>query len=274
MNTIKFLRLLFLLAILATIAAQQANADSKQTDNDQGADKLSSYWSPSIQQWEKQIMHWSAQKELDPDLIAAVMYKESLGQPDAEYYGAVGLMMIMPSEYGFSWRPTTQELFNPNVNVKWGTNILAQIIRDSGGELANSLAAYNGGWEQTHIPSTRRYAQSVLTHYALAIAGHSEQDISNWTMLVITRADGELRKIWTTSSGDYVAPCFANQSQIESAYPDWQSWLHTNAAHFTDLGGHDVVIDVWLSPGNTNNYMTDTMAGVTLPLSAHIGNRP
>lgn len=272
----KYLRLLFLLAFLAVLASQ-VSADSEQPDNGQTAATLSPYWSPSIQQWEKLIVHWAAQRGLDPDLVAAVMYKESLGQPYAEYYGAVGLMMVMPSEYGFSWRPTTQELFNPNTNVMWGVNILAQIIHDSGGDLAESLAAYNGGWEQTHIPSTRRYAQSVLTHYALALAGrygYSEQNVADWTMLVITWADGELRKIWTTSSGAFVTPCFASTSQIASVYPDWQSWLHGSAAHFEDQNGRDIVVDVWLWPDSTNTFITNTMAGVALPLSAHIGNRP
>lgn len=283
----RFLRLGVVLATLLCLSIVPVLADDVGSEDETDAEQpdaspvarasLSPYWGIAIKQWEKLIVHWSEQKHLAPDLVAAVIYKESLGQPNAEYYGAVGLMMVMPSEYGFTWRPSAQELFSPSVNIKWGTGILAQIIRDSGGELVDSLAAYNGGWEQIHIPSTRRYSQSVLSYYAYAIAGHygyTYQESKNWTMVLVTWADGELRQIETASSGGHLVPCFADLNQLQAGYPDYQTWPHSVAAWLTDLDGHEVVIDVWVLPGRTNQYVESIVAGVTLPTASHIGTRP
>jgi len=83
-------------------------------------------------------------------------------------------MMVLPAEIsGLSWRPSAEELRQPNVNLRWGTGILKQILRDSGGDLFKALAAYNGGWGQIHLRVTRRYAADLLTNYARAVAVRS-----------------------------------------------------------------------------------------------------
>ncbi len=264
--------------VVADEAGFGVEPDDQELNNDPiSRDSLSPYWGGAIRQWEKLVVYWSADRQLDPDLVAAVMYKESLGQANAEYYGAVGLMMVMPSEYGFTWRPSTAELYSPSVNIKWGTGILAQIIHDSGGNVADSLAAYNGGWDQIHIPSTRRYSQSVLSYYAYAIAGrygYSYQESKSWKMVLVTWADGQLRRVQTASSVDHVVPCFADLNQLRAVYPDFQTWPHSTAARFIDLDGHEVVIEVWVLPGIANRFVHSTVVGVTLPSGSHIGTRP
>ncbi|HEC35796.1 MAG TPA: hypothetical protein ENI39_04585 [Anaerolineae bacterium] len=132
---------------------------------------LSPYWGPAVRRWEPIIIEYAHQRGFDPDLIAAVIWKESLGRPDAHGpAGAVGLMMVMPKEAGFSWRPTAQALEEPWRNVFWGARALSIVIRQSRGDLYSALAAYNGGWEQTHLRGPRRYAEDILTHYARAVA--------------------------------------------------------------------------------------------------------
>lgn len=128
---------------------------------------LSPYWNSAVTRWDSIILRYASQRSMDPDLIAAVIWKESLGRAwERGPAGAVGLMMIMP----FPWRPSAEELENPWTNVSWGSHTLTQIIGDGNGDLYYALAAYNGSWERIHRGSTRRYAASVLDHYTRAIA--------------------------------------------------------------------------------------------------------
>jgi len=128
---------------------------------------LSPYWDDAVSRWEPIILHYAGERRLDPDLIAAVIWKESMGQPrERGPAGAIGLMGLMP----FQWRPSAEELENPWTNLSWGARALAHTIRDGKGDLYYSLAAYNGGWEQIHLRVTRHYAADVLDCYARAVA--------------------------------------------------------------------------------------------------------
>jgi len=128
---------------------------------------LSPYWPTVVSRWEEQIVYYAGERDLDPDLIAAVIWKESKGRPTARsVVGAVGLMQLMPKP----WRPSPEELENPWTNLFWGARALAHTIRDGKGDLYYSLAAYNGGWEQIHLRVTRYYATEVMTCYAEAVA--------------------------------------------------------------------------------------------------------
>jgi hypothetical protein len=128
---------------------------------------LSPYWPYAVRRWEPIIVQYAEERNLDPDFIAAVIWKESKGNPEARsIVGAVGLMQLMPS----SWRPSPETLKEPSTNLFWGARALAQTIRDGDGDLYYSLAAYNGGWKQIHLRVTRRYATEVLDCYTRAIA--------------------------------------------------------------------------------------------------------
>jgi hypothetical protein len=128
---------------------------------------LSPFWNQAVRQWEPIIVHYSAQWEIDPNLVAAVVWKESLGRSTAvSPAGAVGLMGLMP----FPWRPSPDELENPWTNVHWGSRALAQTIGDGKGDLFYSLAAYNGSWPKAGQNNTRRYAASVLDLYTRSVA--------------------------------------------------------------------------------------------------------
>ena len=151
-------------------------------------DILAPTWKPHIRRWSPHIRTVSQKYGLDPDLIAAVVQAESQGDPIAEsYMGAVGLMGVMPAGPGFEWRPTREELRDPFTNLDWGTAILAAILRQSGGDINAALAAYNGGWEQTHIPVTQNYAAQVLNFYGQAVAarsGISPEIATEWSIAV------------------------------------------------------------------------------------------
>jgi len=168
----------FLAAIIVFASPYPALAQGESPPDDPG---LSPYWHLAVSRWESTILQYAQQRNLDPDLIASVIWKESLGRPTSRGpAGAVGLMGVMP----FDWRPSVEELQNPWTNVAWGARALAHTIRDGKGDLYYSLAAYNGGWEQTHLRVTRRYAADVLNHYARAVAArYGLPADSRWTAL-------------------------------------------------------------------------------------------
>ncbi|HIE39298.1 MAG TPA: lytic transglycosylase domain-containing protein [Anaerolineales bacterium] len=159
------------LVAMATLLSPHLVAAHPTTQTPDPDASLSPYWGPAVQRWEPIILEYAQQRGLDPDLIAALIWKESRGQPDARGpAGAVGLMMVMPKEAGFSWRPTAEALEEPWRNVFWGARALSIVIRQSNGDLYHALAAYNGGWEQTHLRGPRRYAADILDTYARAVA--------------------------------------------------------------------------------------------------------
>lgn len=160
---------LTLVAALVSAITLSAFPDSAvaQSGSPPGVPCLSPYWDSDVSRWESLILQYAQERSLDPDLIAAVIWKESLGRPDGYGpVGAVGLMGLMP----FEWRPSAEELKNPWTNLSWGARALAHTIRDGNGDLFYSLAAYNGGWKKIHLRVTRRYAADVLNHYARAVA--------------------------------------------------------------------------------------------------------
>ena len=124
----------------------------------------------SIRQWCDSISRYSALHGLSPDLIAALIWQESGGNPQAySKSGAVGLMQVMPSDGlaasfncvngpCFASRPTIQELQDPEFNIAFGTKYLAQQITRQG-DLRSALKAYgpmNVGFS---------YADKVLAIY-------------------------------------------------------------------------------------------------------------
>jgi len=145
-------------------------------------------WGPTIQQWSDYIGVLAVANGLDPDFIAAVVWEESNGQPEiVSSAGAVGLMGVMSSSPGLEWRPSTEDLQNPTINLRWGVAILAEIVRQSGGDLYSALAAYSGGWEQVNSKVPRDYAASVLDNYGRAVVvrnGQSPDIASQWTIAV------------------------------------------------------------------------------------------
>jgi hypothetical protein len=244
--------LVITLTLSLGIASTRAGADA---ESGAGEDRLSPYWGDAISQWSQWIVYWA-------------------NGPG----GAVGLMMVLPAEAsGLPWRPNAEELKQPSINLRWGTGMLSEIIRESGGDLLHALAAYNGGWEQVHLPVTRRYAQSVLTYYAYAMAGrhgYSYQEGKVWTLVIMTRVDGHIKLIQTSTSGQFLAPCFEGAIEFRNLYPEMISAPRTRVAHYTDEEGHDVLIDVWLFVGPPDTPPDETVIS-TAPLTIPgIGQRP
>ena len=114
---------------------------------------INSNFPEEVRQWCSQIMRHASKNNLDPNLIAAVIWQESGGNPIAySKSGAVGLMQVMPRDGiastfqcingpCFSNRPTITELEKPNFNIKFGTGMIAGLLQRYG-SLREALKFY------------------------------------------------------------------------------------------------------------------------------------
>jgi hypothetical protein len=106
-----------------------------------------------VRQWCTQIMRHASKNDLDPNLVAAVIWQESGGNPTAySKSGAVGLMQVMPRDGiastfqcingpCFTNRPSISELEKPNFNIKFGTGMIAGLLQRHG-SLREALKFY------------------------------------------------------------------------------------------------------------------------------------
>ncbi len=91
--------------------------------------------------WTPQILRWSADYGLDPNLTATVMQIESCGDPHAvSRSGAQGLFQVMP--YHFS---EGEDMQDPETNARRGLVYLAESLLISEGDIRRTFAGYNGG---------------------------------------------------------------------------------------------------------------------------------
>jgi soluble lytic murein transglycosylase len=125
-------------------------------------------------------------KNLDPALIAAVIYQESRFRPRESSAGALGLMQLLPDTAHFiagktgGTKFTTEDLATPQINIQYGSWYLRWLLDHFDEDEVTALAAYNAGignverWlaesGQAHIQDiddipfaeTREYVKNVL----------------------------------------------------------------------------------------------------------------
>ena len=100
------------------------------------------------------IRQQSRDKNLDPALVAAVIYRESKFRDATSSAGAKGLMQILPSTAQFIAHRSggtqfeVRDLANPQINISYGSWYLRYLLdRYDGNEVA-AVAAYNAGHER------------------------------------------------------------------------------------------------------------------------------
>jgi soluble lytic murein transglycosylase len=127
------------------------------------------------------IRQQAEEKSVDAALIAAVIYTESKFDDRTSSAGARGLMQITPQAAADIERHsggTTFELGDlgdPEINIRYGTFLLRELLERYDGDVAAALAAYNAGpsnadrWggseltvERIAFPETRAYVEDVL----------------------------------------------------------------------------------------------------------------
>jgi soluble lytic murein transglycosylase len=116
------------------------------------------------------IRQQAAEKNLDPYLIAGVIYAESKFSDQTSHAGARGLMQITPETAqaiaqrtgGVSFRQ--EDLGDPQVNISYGAWYLRNLLDRYGGNEVLALAAYNAGQGNVdHWISQARAAGRGLT---------------------------------------------------------------------------------------------------------------
>jgi soluble lytic murein transglycosylase len=102
---------------------------------------------------------------LDEALLAAVIYQESKFEVRAESdSGAIGLMQLLPATAkGIAVRTggsrfRVADLYDPEINVRYGSWYLRHLLDKYGGDLELALAAYNGG--QGNVDRGIRYPET------------------------------------------------------------------------------------------------------------------
>jgi len=109
----------------------------------------------------------SRKEQVSPELVRAVIDKESAARPCAvSYQGAEGLMQLMPA--------TAEEFdvtdpFDPKQNIDAGTKFLRLLLNRYGNDVALALGAYNAGPARVDqeggipsIPETISYVGDIL----------------------------------------------------------------------------------------------------------------
>jgi soluble lytic murein transglycosylase-like protein len=143
------------------------------------SEELAPFFAPSVLRWETDILAWSAEQGLDPNLVATVMQIESCGDPRAlSHAGASGLFQVMP--YHFA---QDENEFDPQTNAVRGLNYLSSSLDAFANDASMALAGYNVGINGASQP--RNYwAQETIDYqywgkniYADAAAGSAHSPV-------------------------------------------------------------------------------------------------
>jgi len=159
------------------------------------------------QPYDAEVLSAAKLTGLQPKLIYSVMRQESLYRRDAvSSAGARGLLQMLPEtarRTAAKWkrpRPSTDDLFDPVVNVQLGAANLRMLVDRFGGQTLVALAGYNAGpnaaarWLPTeaidpdvwveNIPynETRGYVQRILWHQVVFswLENGKPQQVDSW----------------------------------------------------------------------------------------------
>ncbi|MEA2423426.1 MAG: soluble lytic murein transglycosylase [Thermoleophilaceae bacterium] len=143
-------------------------------------------------QHEDIIRQQARDKNLDPALLAAMIYQESKFQDRTSSAGAKGLMQILPSTAQFIAHKSggtafeLRDLATPQINIAYGSWYLRYLVDRYRGNKTLAVAAYNAGEHNVDtwvahaggessfdpsadipFPETRHYVASVMEHRKL-----------------------------------------------------------------------------------------------------------
>jgi soluble lytic murein transglycosylase len=127
------------------------------------------------------IRQQARDKQLDPALIAAVIYRESKFRDQTSEAGAEGLMQILPDTAKFIAKKSggtqfeLRDLGDPQINISYGSWYLRYLLDLYDGNTTAAVAAYNAGHRNVdrwggkkltladiRFPETAQYTREVL----------------------------------------------------------------------------------------------------------------
>ena len=142
----------FITANATTPLSRQVEAAKPPSPESAGCE-ISPNFPQKVRRWCDLIELHAHRHQLPPDLLAALIWQESGGNPTAfSRSGAVGLMQVMPRDGiartfecangpCFATRPTIAQLKDPDFNIEYGARMLANLIKRRG-SLRDALKAY------------------------------------------------------------------------------------------------------------------------------------
>lgn len=143
----------------------------------------------SVRDYQGLINQYAGAQGIPPAMVAAIMQEESGGDPNAENLsggdaargGSYGLMQVsLLTAQGYGYTGDASGLLDPDTNLEYATAYLGDLFREYGGDVNDTIAAYNAG-SPRHVngdpsqPYTNEgYVQAVLgfmQQYGGAIGG-------------------------------------------------------------------------------------------------------
>ena len=117
------------------------------------------------------IRQQSADKDLDPSLVAGVIYAESRFRDQTSHAGARGLMQITPETADYIAQKSggtkfvQGDLASPQINISYGSWYLRYLLDRYDGNEVLALCAYNGG--EGNVDTWLREAHVADTAFTL-----------------------------------------------------------------------------------------------------------
>lgn len=145
-----------------TLAGKGLSSDLSELSGSSTSKKAGSF--------ESIIQKASAKYGVDADLVKAVIQNESAYDPEAvSSAGALGLMQLMPATAASLG---VENPLDPEENIEGGVKLLRELLNQFGGNLTNTVAAYNAGagavQQYGGVPpyqETQLYVNRVLSTY-------------------------------------------------------------------------------------------------------------
>lgn len=151
-------------AAAATQAVEQTAPVAVPVPQGAASGGISAVFTAEVKQWEPQIIAWSQEFGVDPNLTAIIMQIESCGDPQAvSHAGAQGLFQVMPFHFAAG-----ENSLDPDTNARRGINYFVERLNQTNGDIGRAFAGYNGGhvaagnsWDQWAEETQRYYRWST-----------------------------------------------------------------------------------------------------------------
>jgi len=110
------------------------------------------------------VEDWAHCFSVDGNIVRAVIWTESSGDPNAESpkhaLGLMGVLYTTAQQMGFTGE--SDGLFDPDTNIYYGTKYLRWQLDRYGQDIEMALSAYEAG---TYTPENQWYVDRVLGYY-------------------------------------------------------------------------------------------------------------
>lgn len=122
----------------------------------------------------------ASKHSISPLLVLAIIEQESSLSPTAgSFYGALGLMQVVPRFHKEKMAKPHQpeSLFRPSENIRVGTAIVAEYLRKANGNLEKALRYYSGNATQYFVKVERNRAKLAQVLHRSRKATENSQSV-------------------------------------------------------------------------------------------------